>query len=48
GLAALAGRVLARAGRDLPAEGVDLAVVPVDGPGHDLLGRRRGWLRRGR
>lgn len=48
GLAALASRVVARAGAALPADGIDLAVVPAEGPGHDLLARRRGWLRRGR
>lgn len=43
-LAALAARVRERLGADLPSDGLDLAVVPVDGPGRDLLGR--GWLRR--
>ena len=44
-LAALAARVVGRLGAALPAEGLDLAVVPELGPGLDLL-RRRGWLRR--
>jgi hypothetical protein len=47
-LAALAARVLARAGAALPPAGVDLTVVAPAGPGHDLLAPRRGWLRRGR
>jgi hypothetical protein len=53
-LAALAGRVARRLGRHLPPAGLDLAVVPADGPGADLplrrrpSGRRRGLLRRGR
>lgn len=41
GLAALAARVVARLGPDLPREGLDLAQVPPSGPGVDLLGRRR-------
>ena len=46
--AALAGRVAARLGGALPAEGLDLAVVPADGPGEPLeLGRRRRRWRRG-
>jgi hypothetical protein len=45
--AALAGRVAARLGSALPAQGLDLAVVPADGPGEPLaLGRRpRRWRR---
>ncbi len=48
-LASLAGRVLDRAGSALPADGIDLAQVPAEGPGQPVpLGRRRGLLRRGR
>ena len=47
GLAALAGRVLERAREALPAEGLDLAQVPPDGPGQPVpVARRRGLLRR--
>jgi hypothetical protein len=35
-LAALAGRVMSRLGSALPAAGLDLAVVPADGPGWPL------------
>ncbi len=49
GLAALAGRVMARAGDALPPQGLDLAQVGPEGPGVPLpLSRRRGLLRRGR
>ena len=44
-LAAMAARVVKALGAALPEVGLDLAVVPLRGPGHDLL-RRRGWLRR--
>jgi hypothetical protein len=53
-LAALAGRVAGRLGPHLPPAGLDLAVVPADGPGVDLplrsppASRRRGLLRRRR
>ena len=40
-LAALAQRVLTRLGPALPADGLDLAVVPPTGPGHPVI--RRGW-----
>ncbi len=46
-LAALASRVVARLGADLPAAGLDLTVVAEDGPGTDLL-RTRRRLRRDR
>lgn len=48
-LAALAGRVAGRLGADMPAAGLDLAVVPPEGPGTDVplrSRRRRGWGRR--
>ncbi|MCU1692859.1 MAG: hypothetical protein JWM64_1950 [Frankiales bacterium] len=46
-LAALAGRVLERAGAALPPDGLDLAQVPAEGPGQPVpLGRKRGLLRR--
>lgn len=45
-LAALAHRLVQRLGSALPPEGLDLAQVPVDGPGQLVL--RRGRLRRGR
>ena len=48
GLAALAARVVGRLGAALPADGLDLAQVEADGPGLDLLPRRRSWLRPGR
>jgi hypothetical protein len=44
-LAALAQRVASRLGRALPPRGLDLAQVPVRGPGQELL---RGRFRRGR
>lgn len=44
-LAALAARVRARLGPALPANGLDLTVVPKDGAGTDLLAG--GWFRRG-
>lgn len=45
--AALAARVAQRLGAALPVDGLDLAVVPPDGPGVDVpLRRRRGRLRR--
>ena len=51
-LTGLAGRVVQRLGAALPAEGLDLAVVPPRGPGQQVLApdgrRRRGWLRPGR
>jgi len=47
GLAALAQRIMQRLGADLPADGLDLAQVPVQGPGQQVL-RTKGWLRRGR
>lgn len=40
-LAALAARVADRLGADLPADGLDLAVVPVRGPGQVVPLRRR-------
>jgi hypothetical protein len=46
GLAALAERVRGRLGSALPGQGLDLAVVPPQGPGHPLLGRRFGKARR--
>ncbi|MEO6205383.1 MAG: SseB family protein [Mycobacteriales bacterium] len=46
-VAALAQRVLGRLGSALPAEGLDLAVVPRSGPGVDLP-LRSGWFRRRR
>ena len=47
-LAALAGRVVARLGPALPADGLNLAQVP-DGPGRQLLkARPRRFTRRGR
>lgn len=42
-LAALAHRLVERLGEALPTSGLDLAEVPVRGPGQDVL--RRGWLR---
>lgn len=50
-LAALAARLVSRLGEDLPAAGLDLAEVPADGPGVEVLlpaaERRRGrWRRR--
>jgi hypothetical protein len=46
-LAALAGRVAERLGDRLLSGGLDLAVVPPSGPGHEVpLPRRRGWRRR--
>lgn len=52
-LAALAGRVAARLGAHLPADGLDLAVVAPGGPGAEVPlrrapSRRRGLLRRRR
>ena len=45
--AALAARVARRLGPALPPDGLDLAVVPPDGPGGEVpLRRRRGLLRR--
>ena len=44
-LAAMASRVVKALGAALPADGLDLAVIPLSGPGLDLL-RRRNWLRR--
>jgi hypothetical protein len=41
-LAALAQRVQARLGAELPEQGLDVAVVPPKGPGHRLLPRRFG------
>jgi hypothetical protein len=46
-LAALAARVAERMGPLLPEEGLDLAVVPADGPGVPVRLRRR-WRRPGR
>lgn len=46
-VAALAQRVLARLGPALPAEGLDLAVVPLSGPGV-VIPVRSGWFRRRR
>ena len=43
-LAALAHRVVARAQAALPADGLDLTVVPPKGPGAELLPRRRRWF----
>jgi hypothetical protein len=40
-LAALAHRVVARAHAALPADGIDLTVVPPRGPGRELVRRRR-------
>lgn len=40
GLAELAQRVVARLGAALPEEGLDLAVVPPQGPGHPVITRR--------
>lgn len=46
GLAALAARVADRLGADLPPQGLDLAVVPADGPGVEVpLRRPRRWRR---
>jgi hypothetical protein len=45
-LAALAGRVAGRLGPLLPAGGLDLAVVPADGPGHPVPLRPSRWRRR--
>jgi hypothetical protein len=45
-LAALAQRVRARLGPALPVQGLDLAVVPPEGPGHPLLSRRFGRIGR--
>lgn len=42
GLASLAQRVRGRLGPALPAAGLDLAVVPLSGPGHPVPTRRRG------
>jgi hypothetical protein len=39
-LTALAARVRTRLGPALPADGLDLAVVPAHGPGHRIVGRR--------
>lgn len=51
-LTALAGRVVLRLGTALPATGLDLAVVPADGPGEQVLAsterRSTGRFRRGR
>ena len=47
GLAALAARVRERLGADLPAAGLDLAVVPREGPG-ETVPVRRGWRERRR
>lgn len=49
-LAGLAGRVRERLGPELPVGGLDLTVVPLHGPGTDLLSRRvrRGWQAVGR
>jgi hypothetical protein len=47
-LAALASRVVTRLGPALPPEGLDLAEVPAEGPGQELLARPRWGLRRGR
>lgn len=51
-LAGLARRLVVRLGRDLPAAGLDLAVVPPGGPGTELPQLPRRWtrslLRRGR
>ena len=45
-LAGLAARVAQRLGAVLPADGLDLAVVPPDGPGTEVpLRRRRLWRR---
>lgn len=45
-LAGLAVRVRARLGDRLPAAGLDLAVVPAEGPGQQVpLARRRRWRR---
>lgn len=50
-LVALAARVRGRLGAALPAGGLDLAVVPADGPGQVVPvappARARGWFRRG-
>jgi hypothetical protein len=46
-LAALAQRVMTRLGAALPDEGLDLAVVPPEGPGYPVL-VRGGLTRRGR
>jgi hypothetical protein len=50
GLAGLAGRVVQRLGPALPATGLDLAVVPPQGPGYPLPlpAGRRWFTRRGR
>lgn len=45
-LAALAARLMHRLGADLPAGGLDLAVVPAGGPGYPV--RRRRFTRPGR
>lgn len=45
-LAALATRLVHRLGADLPVGGLDLAVVPADGPGYPV--RRRRFTRPGR
>ena len=47
GLAALAARVLPRVRGELPAGGLDVAVVAADGPGR-VVPLGRAWLRRGR
>ncbi len=39
-LAALAQRVMTRLGPALPADGLDIAVVPPTGPGHPVIGGR--------
>jgi hypothetical protein len=44
GLAALAARLVERLGPHLPGQGLDLAVVPADGPGEQVpLRRPRRW-----
>ena len=51
-LTGLAGRVVHRLGAELPAAGLDLAVIPADGPGEQVFAptdrRGRRWFRRGR
>ena len=51
-LTALAGRVVQRLGAALPVAGLDLAVVPADGPGEQVLAPTQwqgtSWFRRGR
>lgn len=56
-LAALAARVLPRIEGSLPGGGLDVTIVPLTGPGHEIPLRRHpvrsgarvgGWLRRGR